>query len=210
MPEYQTLLNIFSVAFSYPDENLFESLQNGDLVHVLREEVQTITDKEELLEQIADIEKGNSVVVANGLQSLESDYIALFEVNRDLAPVHMYAHLYNSNSEERISAMRRLQSLYQKFGLKIKQGGEGDHPDHLVIQLEFLSYLLQQLAQTESSDHETQQNLKTVIRGFVEELQWIANFIQVLKQHPFHPFYTSLALLMGKVVSNMSKTVNIH
>lgn len=201
-------LKTFSVAFSYPTSSLFDAMQNGDLVHVLREEAELLSNSDELLTLITEVENGINSILDNGLQSLESDYIALFEANREHGPVHMYAHLYNNNQEEYISIMKRLQSFYQQFGLSIKQGGEGDHPDHLVIQLEFMAYLLQRLDETDAEDQEQLKTLQSCVQEFSQEFAWVPNFATAIEQHPTHPFYSNLVRLMNKVILNLTNSLS--
>ena len=203
------LLKTFSIALSYPTPSLFDAMKTGDLVHVLRDETELFSNNETLLALIAETENGIQSIVDSGLQSLESDYISLFEANHEYPPVHMYANLYNSNKEDRIGVMQRLHSLYQQFGLSIKQGGEGDHPDHLVIQLEFMAYLLQRLNDADVNDLEQRDTLQNCIQEFSQELLWIPNFLTALEQHPSHPFYTSLVRLLNELVSNPSISLGL-
>jgi len=203
------LLKTFSIALSYPTSSLFDAMKNGDIVHVLRDETKSLSNNEKLSSLIVEIDNGIQSIVDSGLQSLESDYISLFEANHEYAPVHMYANLYNSNKEDCIGVMQRLHSLYQQFGLSIKQGGEGDHPDHLVIQLEFMAYLLQRLNDADVNDLEQRDTLQNCIQEFSQELLWIPNFLTALEQHPSHPFYTSLVRLLNELVSNPSISLGL-
>jgi TorA maturation chaperone TorD len=205
---WATLFDALSIAFTYPSPSLFSALNQGDFIRVMADEVALIPGEHDLEAELQLLEEGISKALEEGEQALETAYIALFEVNRIQAPLHLYAHLYADGSDGQIMQMQRLQALYQRYGLETKQGEGTEYPDHLVVELEFMAYLFLHMVQAQQSGQDDQAlRYVNAIGEFVKEMQWIHRFTANMVHHTRHPFYASLAKFLDVLLSQVESVV---
>jgi len=182
-------LDFLSRAFSYPDQRLLEWLEQEG-IPFLRTEIGGSTPLVGSL-----LKEAQQMAASAGKERIESDYIALFELNPERPPVRMYGGLYR-NEGERLVLLQRLSALYRKYGLELAGGSE--QPDHLTVELEFLAFLYRSISDPQWDEAE-RRNLRDDI-GFLEQhLLWSRELARLLEDR--HPFYQSLARLLGEILT---------
>jgi nitrate reductase assembly molybdenum cofactor insertion protein NarJ len=219
-PAWATLFDAFSVAFSYPTVSLYQALKNGDFYYVINEEVQVLHDLTGIKPELDGLQRVIEQVMEKAdLRELEADYISLFEVNRTRQVLHMYAYLYSSENKDRVTNLQRLQKIYHQYGLVVASGKESESPDHLVVQLEFLSYLFTQLAEAcEKQQVDDIALYREAIGRFITELTWIDGFLQAFSEtlprsemgSTGYSLYLSLVKVLSVFVSNVHQQYSIE
>ena len=143
------LHDTFSIAFTYPSPELIASLGNGSFVREIRQCISSLTNHDPITRALQAFEK-ELELLPPGLASeqLESDYLALFELNKEQPPLHLYAHLYSDDNPNPVAVYQRLIDTYQSAGVEPRDGEGVEKPDHLSVQLEFQAYLYRLLVQS--------------------------------------------------------------
>lgn len=125
--------------------------------------------------------------------AFQSEYIRLFEVGgRGGAPCPLFSGHY---SNDRLRSLESLVRFYNFFGVQAEQGMM---PDHVTIELEFMSYL----AETEASA-ENERDRRSCRRAQADFLgshlaNWWPRITEKIKAQDALPFYRSLADLTSR------------
>ncbi len=124
---------------------------------------------------------------------LESDYVGLFELNKQDPPLHLNGHLYMDGEHNLIPMMKRLKEQYQAFGMELKIDEGSEQPDHLTVELEFMAYLYSEYAEAAQGEAKwSMENIRDGILSFQKELTWVPKFVDALERRSIHPFYVPL------------------
>ncbi len=198
---WASLYNAVSVAFAYPSQRLYEALRDGSFIHIVMEAMAVVpmatSECLALQSGVADTVNSRTLI------ELETEYISLFEANQDLPPLHPYAHLYDPKEADRISMLRRLQSIYREYGLILKSDEGADQPDHLTVEVEFLAYLHNLLSAALAGEQgRTVAALEKGLRSFQKELEWVPTFVSLLEKRSNHPFYVPVGHLLTSMLEN--------
>ena len=187
-------LDFFSRAFAYPDQRLLQWLEQGG-IPFLRAGIADPAGSIPAPQAESLLREAQQLVAASDRQGVESDYIALFELNPKQPPVRMYGGLYRGE-EERLPLLQRLSALYREYGLELAGGAE--QPDHLTVELEFLSFLYRSVDDPQQ-DEAGRGKLQSDITFLGRHLLWSHEFARQLADR--HPFYRSLAQLLVEVLT---------
>ncbi len=181
-------LDFLSRAFAYPDQGLLRWLEQ-DGIPFLRAGIDDPAGAIPAPQVGSLLREAQRLVAASDRRAIESDYIALFELNPKQPPVRMYGGLYRSE-EERLPLLQRLSTLYREYGLELAEGAE--QPDHLTVELEFLSFLYRSVGDPQQ-DESGRGKLQSDITFLERHLLWSREFARQLEDR--HPFYRSLSQL---------------
>ena len=200
---WAALYDALSLAFAYPDDEFFRSLQDGGFTKIILENLPSLpagpalsSAGERLCAASEDIVKDRD------RQALETEYVSLFEMSRDKSVLHPCAHLYDRQRREQQVLINRLSDLYQEFGVSLAPNPGREAPDHITVQLEFMSYLWklwEHVAIDDSAYSITK--VRDGIRLFHQELGWIADFAARLVDSSKHSFYVPLSSFAAALVA---------
>ena len=187
---------ILSSLFCPPDQGMVEQLNQGHLQAFFQSHVQSWAGE---------------IGILKGFLTESPPQILLKDIKEE------YYRLFSDTGEERISLVEsfykpwtqdphcslpfakekgflmgdsaiHLSTLFQHCGLEVAEPFKRI-PDHMVIELEFLSYLYQ-----EAGDRE--------IKRFIEDhLDWISFLKECFKRADAHPFYISLIEVLDLFIS---------
>lgn len=185
------LLDLLSVSFGYPGEELYQSLIDGSYAEELAEQVARLPQGHRyagLVQQLASLSQTEQLA---DYHQLESEYISLFEHNKALAPLRLYAHLYTDGEPQPVPVYQRLKTMYRDFEIELAVDRATEQPDHISVQLEFFAYLHRLLL--EDNEPRSLQKINNAISDFCQELAWVSVWAAQLKTRPAHIFYQTLA-----------------
>jgi nitrate reductase assembly molybdenum cofactor insertion protein NarJ len=196
------LHDTFSIAFTYPGPELIASLGNGSFVRETRQCIGLLSDPDPLFRALQAFEKVLDVLPPDlASEQLESDYLALFELNKEQPPLHLNAHLYSDDNSNPVTVYQRLIETYQSAGIEPRNGEGVEEPDHLAVQLEFQAYLYRLLAQSlHGQTDQTTEWIEATINSFRKELAWVHKWLVALEQLGGHPLYVPLGRLLWVVL----------
>jgi DMSO reductase family type II enzyme chaperone len=192
------LCELLALGFSYPDQELYSALNSGSFSADAATHIARLDNPAPLRDALEQLVAGIRIVADTcPLEKLESQYLELFELNRNQAPLHLNAHLYAPGQADPVTMYRQLQGVYRAFGLELKVDPRVEAPDHLTLQLEFLAYLYRlhgSLVTTREQDAAARAG--EGIETFLGALAWIHRFVALLQDRSAHPFYVPLAGLL--------------
>jgi putative dimethyl sulfoxide reductase chaperone len=159
-------------------------------------------------ESFCEISAGASLI-KKGIESLnskEDEELAMQEFNRlfvgpDMLPAPLWESVYLGREhllfEEETLKVRE---CYHEYGLSFVQ--ENNEPDdHIVIELEFLSYLIQKTIET--TDVNMQQKLVADQQSFINDhlSKWALSFCEHLNKATTFDLYRGAAQLLAEYIS---------
>ena len=186
---------ILSSLFCPPDQGMVEQINQGHLQAFFQSHVQSWAGE---------------IGILKGVLTESPPQILLKDIKEE------YYRLFSDTGEERISLVEsfykpwtqdphcslpfakekgflmgdsaiHLSALFQHCGLEVEDPFKG-MPDHILIELEFLSYLYQ-----EAGDEE--------IKRFIEDhLDWIPSLKESFERAQAHPFYMSLIEILDRFI----------
>ena len=171
-------------------------------MQALKQAITELTDAGALLFPCNALEKGvlETVEISTPVD-LESDYVGLFELNQQNPPLHLNAHLYLDSERNLIPLRRRLQELYQSFGMELKLDAGAEQPDHLTVELEFLAYLYNECVRAGVGEGKWPlEKVSDGITSIQKELSWVPAFVNQLEHRSNHPFYVPLGRFLVAVL----------
>jgi TorA maturation chaperone TorD len=198
---YDTL----SVGFAYPDKKLYGVLDDGGFIAGIKEATSLLPEYPGLGAAAEKLAAGVSETLAtHDLLQLETEYIALFDVNLSETPLHPDSQLYDPKKTDRAAQLHELQRIYRDGGMALKTGEGAEQPDHITVELEFMAYLHEQrrLAETNVQD-DAASKWEQAIQRFHPRLGWIPRFVEQLEGRTDHPFYVSLGILLVQLLAGM-------
>lgn len=198
------LHDLFSVAFAYPHPEFIATLGNGKFVEVTKQCLDSLKKPEPLATALRSFERGlDSLPPEFIAKQLESDYIALFELDTKQTPLYLNAHLYSDAKPNPVPVYQRLIETYQSAGIELKSGEGVEQPDHLSVELEFQGYLYRLLDKTLRGETDSSaQTISAAIDDFRKELAWVQRWLAALEVRGGHPVYGPLGKLLWSVLDN--------
>lgn len=196
------LYDLFSLGFAYPSVELRAELEDGGFVQQLRRCTEALACPASIADTVEQLQQRLQAQSDEQLSNhLESDYIGLFELSKELAPLHLYAHLYVEGSPNPVILYRHLLAIYRESGIELKQGEGAEQPDHLTVMLEFLAYLYRLRAQAQEGENGySTARLEEACRAFHKELAWVRVWLDAMEKRDPHPLYTGLGRLLWQVL----------
>lgn len=183
---------LLSLSFVYPGR---ENIENLGLI---------VSDMEGVIPGLAfDIQR-EFLLYKDSLKGLcteeiEWEFTDLFMTRMLCSP---YETAYGNNGLNKAMTLADLNGFYNAFGLSIPEG-EGDRPDHIAVEMEFLSLLSIKEA------YGIEQELKDMVdviasakKGFLKDhlCKWATTFCGNLRERTTKDFYRNLALLTSRFV----------
>jgi len=190
------LCQILSSLFCPPDQGVMEQVNRGQLHVLFKDLVQSWGEETEILKGFLTLSPPKML-----LQELEEEYNRLFSdtgkerislAESFYKPWTQDPHCTLPFAKEKGFLMGdsavHLLTLFRQCGIEVS-GPFRATPDHLVIELEFLSYLYQ-----EAGDGE--------IKQFIEDhLDWVQFLKEAFQEAQAHPFYVSLIEVLDLFVN---------
>ncbi len=171
------LLQLLALAFCHPSEEFHRLLQDGSYAQALAGSV--------------DDAQGNDLPLfahPDRFEDFESGYIELFQMGRrgkPLVSLNAGDHDALNTETSRPEFLLRYSDWYRHFGLKTDEREDANQlPDHLVCQLEFLSWLAH-LEDVASSDADLQVGYRRAQRDFIQRhlLPFLDILVKQLQRH---------------------------
>ena len=79
----------------------------------------------------------------------------------------------------------------------------GERPDHLTVELEFLSYLYRLLnSMLRGHEKDGIAEVRRGIENFLGELVWVNHLVERLEERSEHPFYVPLARFLRALIQS--------
>jgi TorA maturation chaperone TorD len=204
---------ILSSLFSPPDQGMVEQLNQGHLHAFLKSYVQSWEGEIEILKGF--LTQSPTQIL---LRDLKEEHHRLFSDtgNERISLVESYYKSWTQDphcplpfAKEKGFLMGdsaiHLLTLFQHCGLEVAEPFKG-MPDHILIELEFLSYLYQEAGEEE-------------IKRFIKDhLDWIPFLKESFEKADAHPFYISLIEILdlfinqekGRLEKKSDGEKNIH
>ncbi len=182
--------------FYFPEKSLFEET---NLLENLSESLKVVCP--EAVQNAVRIEKS---VHAYTDEELQVEYTQLFKGPYTLlAPPYGSVYLDEGRQVMGDSTMQVIKA-YEQEGLA-KSSDFKDLPDHIVVELEFMSFLIyQELTVLEAKDKELARNYMEKQNSFLNNFlrKWVPPFCQRIKEGTENKFYVSLADCLSIFIKN--------
>ncbi len=185
--ERERFLEILACLFSPPDREMVELVHQGNIYSFFHHYFQIWGEDTNILEGFL-MERGPEII----FRDLKEEYGRLFSSEAGSEKISLVESFYKPWTQDPHcplpfatekgllmgdSALHLL-ALYKQCGLEVEGEYQG-MPDHLIMELEFLSYLYRWKKDKE-------------IKGFIEDhLHWITLLREKFKEFHSHPFYRS-------------------
>jgi DMSO reductase family type II enzyme chaperone len=173
---------VLSSAYSFPDASLYADAKDGHLEEQLASALRQLPYRlrnSDLAWKLPDT-----------YDEMQSEYIRLFQIGgRRGPPCPLHAGHY---TRDRSRTLQNLIRFYNYFGFRVT---ECVMPDHLAVQMEFMSELAAGGVAEQASSQRAQRDFLQSHLGWTEMLCG-----RVAKAGP-HPFYRSLTVLTGRFIA---------
>jgi len=201
---WAVLYDALSLGFAYPEPDFYESLESGGYMRLLKENIANLPQPGALRSAVDALAAGASTITTNrGRADLETEYLALFELNPDQPPCHLYAHLHRADVGDPPAFYQRLRQVFAAYGVDLTQREGVEQPDHLTVELEFLAYLYERLSASDAAQSAVERiHWIRGIREFLPELEWIKRSAAQLRETESHAFYGPLLDLADGLVAH--------
>jgi DMSO reductase family type II enzyme chaperone len=176
------IYGFLSLAFSFPDVSLHARAHDGQLVRQLSAALDQIPYRV----RVSDL----SWRTPNTYDEMESEYIMLFQIGgRRGPPCPLHAGHY---ARDRSRELQQLIRFYNFFGVRV---AEGVMPDHISVQMEFMSALAR-------GDLADSASLLRAQRDFLgRQLGWVEELAGRIRRRDPAPFYRALAAFTVRYVA---------
>ncbi len=191
---------LFNIAFRYPNKTVIEELkENFELMDEIKEFYSITPSMLEIIDVFR--ETVNSAI---DIRELQVEYSRLF-----VGPFHLpappYESVYRAESKGRLmgDSTEEVRKMYIEEGLDIS-GFIHDLPDHILAELEFMSYLSEKeaVAWEEEKKEIAEQYLRKQDAFLSKHMtKWIPQFTQVMYNGSREEFYRLLAKLTSSFVT---------
>ena len=173
---------LLSSAYSFPDESFYGDAKDGQLAEQLAGALSQLPYRL----RTSDL----SWKLPDTYDEMQSEYIRLFQIGgRRGPPCPLHAGHY---TRDRSRTLQNLIRFYNYFGFRVM---ECVMPDHLAVQLEFMSELASGGVAEEASSQRAQRDFLQNHLGWTETL-----WGRVATAGP-HPFYRSLTALTARLIA---------
>jgi TorA maturation chaperone TorD len=196
------IYRLLSLSFAYPDRETIENLHSitEDIVEVINSFSSDIQEKFLLYK--------NSL---NGLsvKAAEEEFTELF-MTRMLCPP--YENSYGKSGVNKAGTLADINGFYKAFGLSISER-DSDMPDHIAIELEFLSLVaLKGAYGIEHSMGDMVEVCASAKNEFLKDHigRWVGIFCKNLVRTTTKDFYRNLALLTSVFIEEEIKFYGIN
>jgi TorA maturation chaperone TorD len=185
--ERERFSEIMACLFSPPEREMVEQIHLGNIHFFFHHYFQIWGENSDILQGF--LIEGDSEII---FRDLEKEYGRLFSSETGSEKIPLVESFYKPWTQDPHcplpfatekgllmgdSALHLL-AIYKQCGLEVAEEHEG-MPDHLVVELEFLSFLCRWATDKE-------------IRRFIEDhLDWIPRLMEKVKEIPCHSFYVS-------------------
>ena len=176
------IYELLSLAFSFPDASLHALAQDGHLAERLSANLDQVTYRV----RVSDLRWRSP----SRYDEMQSEYIRLFQIGgRRGPPCPLHAGHY---ARDRSRELQHLIRFYNFFGFRV---AEGVMPDHISVQMEFMSAL----ASGNLGDYGS---LLRAQRDFLgRQLGWLQELAARIQARDPVPFYRSLAAFTVRYVA---------
>ena len=173
---------LLSSAYSFPDASFYDDAKDGHLAEQLAGALNQFPYRF----RTSDL----SWKLPDTYDEMQSEYIRLFQIGgRRGPPCPLHAGHY---TRDRSHTLQNLIRFYNYFGFRVM---ECVMPDHLAVQLEFMSELAAGEVAEKASSQRAQRDFLQNHLGWTETL-----WGRVAKAGP-HPFYRSLTVLTARLIA---------
>lgn len=173
---------LLSLAFSFPDDSLLARVANGQLAEQLTAALGRLPCRL----RTSDLRWPTPTTN----EETQSEYIRLFQIGgRRGPPCSLHEGFYTRDRSQTLQSLIR---FYNYFGFRVV---ECVMPDHLPVQLEFMSELVSGGMEDDLSSLRAQ-------RDFLNShLLWTKDLADRVGKAKPHPFYRSLATLLSRLIT---------
>jgi putative dimethyl sulfoxide reductase chaperone len=189
--------SLLARAMNYPDAALVALLTSGEFSHALGADLESLGHKDirEAIETLTAAYK-NKPDKAEGLLDLERDYTRMFFASKPRI-AYLFESVYREGRLLQESTFD-IARLYREAGLVLNEDFALP-PDHIAVELEFLSFLffkeIQGLAERKEDTVEYARELRQMLLD--QHLkQFALNIAERLGQHARCPLYQTTALVL--------------
>lgn len=195
------IYRLLSLSFAYPDEETIEILRSiiedvGEIIHSFSSEVQEkfLLYKDSL----------------NGLstEAVEEEFTELF-MTRMLCPP--YENSYGKSGDSKAENLADINGFYKAFSLSVSEKGS-EMPDHIAIELEFLSLItLKEAYGIERGIRDMVEVCVLAKKKFLKDHigRWAGLFCKNLIKRTTKDSYRNLALLTSSFIEEQMKFYDI-
>ena len=177
---------ILSQSLSFPEVRFHSDIRRGFWM-------ESLAASSERLPYPLRLPAARSFTVPGDFDAFQSEYIRLFEVGgRGGAPCPLYSGHY---SNDRLRALESLVRFYNFFGVQTEQGMM---PDHVAVELEFMSHLTE--TEAAARNESDRRSCRRAQADFLDNhlANWWPKIAEKIKRHEPLPFYRSLAGFTSK------------
>jgi TorA maturation chaperone TorD len=212
-----TMYDALKRAFSPPDEVLVQGVVDGSFAARIQETVDrccSLTARcclpAGLMEEIHGISSSLEEESESGdlLETLNVEYMWLFVNAFPNLWSPPYESYYREGRTIGRAAMECL-AVYQEMGLAMAE--EGELPDHIVTQLEYLHFLcIAQIGAVEQGDRALRQILSEKKQKFYEQhiIHWVPEFCGRIRSHSRATFYSVMSRLLKNFTILENRSLN--
>ncbi len=148
----------------------------------------------------------------NALEGIALEYDRLFTATGNVL-IPIYETEYGMDSVfAKTKELADLNGFYQAFGLELGKDSQGERPDHLMIQLEFMAALLIKEAYARNEGWEDKANVSFEARKrFLKDHigRWGPAFCLMVKHKTEVEFYRKLGELTADLINKDLKELNV-
>jgi putative dimethyl sulfoxide reductase chaperone len=193
------LYKLLSIAFNYPNENVFNEIKEKKYLYDLRKLLSEI-DLNIEIDMYEDFEGALSLKDIS-FENFEANYISFFEANVPKIKCSLHEGHYR-NKLGRNNILIELKAFYKNFGLE-KAEIFKDSEDHISIELEFMHFLLFKEWQSTKTKIDKTPYIKCQ-KDFVDRhlSKWISEFSKNVKEHVDFNFFNIISDICENFLSS--------
>lgn len=198
------LHSLLAQAMNYPDKKLADSLRKGKFMAALNEALAALGDaslKEELDKCRAECQRTDAVTKHEMLLELERDYTRMFFSSKPRL-AYLFESVYREGKLLQESTFD-IARLYRDAGLVLHDDFRLP-PDHIAVELEFLSFLLfKEIEGIKNKDEKKADYARELEERVIDEhlREFALNVAERLAQHARTPFYRTIAQVLKQYYS---------
>lgn len=191
------IYRLLSLSFSYPDRETIENLCS------------ITEDIGEVISSFSSDIQGKFLLYKNSLnglsgEAIEEEFTELF-MTRMLCPP--YENSYGEIGADKAGTLADISGFYKAFGFSISER-DSDMPDHIAIELEFLSLIaLKEAYGIEHGQEDMIEVCASAKKKFLGDHlgRWVGAFCKNLRERTTMDFYRNLALLTLRFIEEEVK-----
>ena len=181
--ERSRVYQLLTLAFAFPDEDLYEAVRDGSLAAALAEACAALPY------ETTGVVTTDLDVAPDAYADFESEYIRLFDVGAAGPPCPLYDGVYVG---DRMKVMEDATRFYNFFGLRVSPQMR-ELPDHITTELEFLHYLTFREAEARQGGLDPSSLLRAERDFLARHLcKWVPRLQAKLAKQTTAPFFPAL------------------